>query len=298
MDYLKIDENIIQNSFKKNDLKLLLNYINNNEIIKYNLEELFYYDHFKIYYMFNDKINILLCDNVFNKFNFILYFLKHNIISLDIVYKIIIYNILFYAITKHNIKFIIDYFDNINKLLLQINNIKNVYFDKPIFNNIIDILDKYIYLKNISVVIKNITSSKTSIIYKKNINEFEGYLLFKPNQIKLFCIEYNNSFIINNVLYIIFYELCSNISNKQELELYSKFVNKNINNSIIKNIITYQIMLIDEKHFDKLNKLINLNYLIDFNNLKNPITIGDKTFECGIIHNIIMNTIIKNGIFL
>ena len=38
MDYLKIDENIIQNSFKKNDLKHLLNYIINNEIIKYNLE--------------------------------------------------------------------------------------------------------------------------------------------------------------------------------------------------------------------------------------------------------------------
>ena len=38
------------------------------------------------------KINILLCDNVFKKFKFILYFLKHNIISLDIIYKIIIYN--------------------------------------------------------------------------------------------------------------------------------------------------------------------------------------------------------------
>lgn len=65
----------------------------------------------------------------------------------------------------------------------------------------------YIYLKNISEVIKYITSSKTSNIYKKNINEFEEYLLFKPNQTKLFYIKYNNSFIINNVLYIIFYEL-------------------------------------------------------------------------------------------
>ena len=94
-----------------------MNYIDNNEIIKYNLEEIFYYNEFKIYYSFNDKIYLILCGNMFKKFNFLLYFLKHNIILLEIVYEIIIYNLLYNVLSKYNIKFIDDYFDNINKLL-------------------------------------------------------------------------------------------------------------------------------------------------------------------------------------
>ena len=290
MDYLKIDENIIKNSFTKNDLKLLMSYIDSNEIIKYNLEEIFYYNEFKVYYSFNDKINILLCDNVFKKFNFMLYFFKHNIISLDIIYTIIIYNLLYNVITKHNIKFVDEYVDNINKLLPQINNVKNVYFDKPVYINIIDILDNYLYSKNLSEVIENINKSKSSIKYKKVINEFEGYLIFKHNQRKLFCKDYKDSYLTNNVLYIMFYILCVNVYNKQDLILYGKFINKHIDNPIIRKNIVYQIMLIDENHYHKLNNFKSLNEIIDFNKFKNIITIGDKSFECSIIHNIIMNS--------